>query len=331
LSDLKTKQRENAAMMADAAFYDYLKDEIARRLVDRISCISRDFSTATDVGCHSGIIAKYLGDVGNIQNLIQLDMSRKTLFRDVIPSQLSRANSTDAKNSTSQNTSTNAVRSASALGGANGGKFRNIRIVADHEYLPLAPASQDMIMSSMSLHWVNDLPSFFQQTLTALKPDGVFVGCMLAGETLQELRSALALADIERKGGVSPHLSPFARSKDIGDLMSSAGFTMLTVDVDTIQVPYPDMFTLIDHLQRMGEQNAPFHLQNAVSKDVFLAAAAIFQEMYKDNDDLIPVTFDITFMIGWRHHSTQNKAAKRGSAKAKIGDDAVLFPSAATN
>ena len=42
-----------------------------------------------------------------------------------------------------------------------------------------------------------------------LKPDGVFIGGMFGGETLVELRVALQLAEMEREGGFSPHISPF--------------------------------------------------------------------------------------------------------------------------
>lgn len=45
------------------------------------------------------------------------------------------------------------------------------------------------------------------------------------------------------------HVSPFVGAKDVGDLLTSAGFNMVSVDVDTINVLYPDMFTLIDHLE----------------------------------------------------------------------------------
>jgi len=35
--------------------------------------------------------------------------------------------------------------------------------------------------------------------------------------------------------------------------MSSAGFSLPTVDHDTITIPFPDMFTLVEHLQ--GPEN----------------------------------------------------------------------------
>jgi NADH dehydrogenase [ubiquinone] 1 alpha subcomplex assembly factor 5 len=50
------------------------------------------------------------------------------------------------------------------------------------------------------MHWVNDLPGALRQVHSVLKPDGVFVGAMLGGDTLFELRSSLQLAEQERLG-----------------------------------------------------------------------------------------------------------------------------------
>jgi NADH dehydrogenase [ubiquinone] 1 alpha subcomplex assembly factor 5 len=48
------------------------------------------------------------------------------------------------------------------------------------------------------------------QIKEALRPDGVFIGAILGGDTLFELRTSLQLAEIEREGGISPHVSPMA-------------------------------------------------------------------------------------------------------------------------
>jgi SAM-dependent methyltransferase len=55
--------------------------------------------------------------------------------------------------------------------------------------LPFAPASVDLIVSNLDMHWINDLPGFLKRCKQALKPDGVFLASMLGGATLQELRS----------------------------------------------------------------------------------------------------------------------------------------------
>lgn len=67
------------------------------------------------------------------------------------------------------------------------------------------------------------------QILQVLKPDGVFIGAMVGGETLYELRCSLQLAETEREGGFSPRVSPYTAVTDLGNLLGQAGFNMLTV------------------------------------------------------------------------------------------------------
>lgn len=71
-----------------------------------------------------------------------------------------------------------------------------------------------MVVSNLSLHWVNDLPGCFDAIFRALKPDGVFLASMFGGDTLFELRSALQLAELERRGGIAAHISPFVQVND---------------------------------------------------------------------------------------------------------------------
>ena len=127
-------------------------------------------------------------------------------------------------------------------------------------------------MSCLSLHWVNDLPGALVQVNKALKPDGLFLAAMFGGDTLFELRASLQLAQIDREGGISPHVSPmtgnlpsfilqalrpaYPDTRDVSNLLGRAGFTLLTVDVDEVKVAYPSMWELLDDLRFMGESNA---------------------------------------------------------------------------
>ena len=65
-------------------------------------------------------------------------------------------------------------------------------VVADEEALPFAPQSFDLVLSAMTLHWVNDLPGALIQISRCLRPDGLFLAAMLGGGTLWQLRQALA-------------------------------------------------------------------------------------------------------------------------------------------
>jgi len=293
---MKHTQRNVAATRPDSHDYDYLRDQVALYLVDRLSDIKRKFPVAADIGCNTGNIGKYLSQEGGIETLIQIDSSEKMLYRDVHkPQGWGTDNPANIK--------------------------REIkRIHADEENLPLEENSINLAMSSLSMHWLNDLPGMMKQICKALKPDGCFIGAMLGGNTLQELRSAFAVADMERKGGVSPHVSPFTRPSDIGELLTQAGFALPTVDTDTLVVKYPDMFTLIDHLSGMGETSVSLSRAPYLSRDVALAAAAAYQGMYADEQGLIPCTFQVLYMIGWSPHTSQPQPLERGTGQVKIED-----------
>uniref|UniRef100_A0A7N5ZRI6 Methyltransferase type 11 domain-containing protein n=1 Tax=Anabas testudineus TaxID=64144 RepID=A0A7N5ZRI6_ANATE len=171
-----------------------------------------------------------------------------------------------------------------------------------------------------SLHWINDLPGALRQIHQVLKPDGVFIGAMVGGETLYELRCSLQLAETEREGGFSPHVSPYTAVTDLGNLLGRAGFNMLTVDVDDVQVHYPGITEVMTDLQGMGESNCAWNRKSLLHRDTILAAAAIYNEMYGNEDGSIPATFEILYLIGWKPHESQAKPAKRGSATASFGD-----------
>ncbi|XP_010785911.1 NADH dehydrogenase [ubiquinone] 1 alpha subcomplex assembly factor 5-like, partial [Notothenia coriiceps] len=153
-----------------------------------------------------------------------------------------------------------------------------------------------------------------------LKPDGVFIGAMVGGETLYELRCSLQLGETEREGGFSPHVSPYTAVTDLGNLLGQAGFTMLTVDTDEVQVHYPGIIEVMTDLQGMGESNCAWNRRSMLNRDSILAAAAIYKEMYGSEDGSVPATFEILYMIGWKPHESQAKPAKRGSANVSFAD-----------
>ncbi|XP_074891588.1 arginine-hydroxylase NDUFAF5, mitochondrial isoform X2 [Buteo buteo] len=199
-----------------------------------------------------------------------------------------------------------------------------VSVVADEEYLPFKEDTFDLVVSSLSLHWVNDLPRAFREIHQVLKPDGVFIGAMFGGDTLYELRCSLQLAELEREGGFSPHVSPFTAVSDLGHLLSRAGFNTLTVDTDEIQVNYPGLFEIMEDLQGMGESNCCWNRKPLLHRETMLAAAAIYQEMYGNSDGSVPATFQIYYMIGWKFHESQAKPAQRGSATVSFGDLAKI-------
>lgn len=186
---------------------------------------------------------------------------------------------------------------------------------------PFEPDSFDLVLSSLSLHWINDLPGALAQIHGVLRPDSPFVGAMLGGDTLFELRTSLQLAEQERRGGISPRVSPLADVRDVGGLLQRAGFGMLTVDVEDVVVDYPDTFALMQDLQAMGEGNAVLGREmGALGRDVLLASEAVYRAMHGNEDGSVPATFRVIHMIGWKAGGDQPKPLKRGSGEVNLKD-----------
>uniref|UniRef100_A0A8C4K9W7 Arginine-hydroxylase NDUFAF5, mitochondrial n=1 Tax=Dromaius novaehollandiae TaxID=8790 RepID=A0A8C4K9W7_DRONO len=209
---LKRKQKNWAALQPEPAKCDYLREEVGGRVADRVFDITRAFPLALDVGSGRGYIAQHLTKE-TVEKLIQVDIAEN------------------------------------ALKNARETEIPTVNVVADEEFLPFKEDTFDLVVSSLSLHWVNDLPRAFREIHQVLKPDGVFIGAMFGGDTLYELRCSLQLAELEREGGFSPHVSPFTAVSDLGHLLSRAGFNTLTVDTDEIQVNYPGLFQVMEDLQ----------------------------------------------------------------------------------
>ena len=187
--------------------------------------------------------------------------------------------------------------------------------------LPFESDSFNAVLSSLSLHWVNDLPGMLSQINRILKPDSPFLAAMLGGDSLFELRTSLQLADLALRGGVSTHVSPLADVRDIGGLLTKAGFKMLTVDVDDIIVDYPNVFALMTDLQAMGENNAALTREpSGLRRDVMAAAEAIYRELHAEGGETVPATFRIIYMIGWTEGQNQPKPLERGAGQLNIKD-----------
>ena len=74
--------------------------------------------------------------------------------------------------------------------------MKTFRLLADEEYLPFKENCFDLVVSSLSLHWVNNLQSCLSQIKYCLKEDGVFIGSVFGGDTLKELRFIKIVSNI---------------------------------------------------------------------------------------------------------------------------------------
>jgi SAM-dependent methyltransferase len=194
-------------------------------------------------------------------------------------------------------------------------------VAADEEALPFRDDAFDLVVSSLALHWVNDLPGALAQVRRALKPDGLFLAALFGGGTLAELRDALMDAEMTEEGGASPRVSPFADVRDMGALLQRAGFALPVVDVDTIAVTFPDALALMKDLRGMGETNAVKARRSGFLRRATLGRAVeAYRDRHGDADGRIPATFRVLFVTAWAPATSQPKPLRPGSASARLAD-----------
>ena len=274
--------RERAA--AALAEHDFLLRECADRLSDRLLDVTRRFDRALVLGCHRGELAPLLQERAGLAQIVQADLSPAM------------------------------ARAAQASNGWPG-------IAADEEFLPFAEQSFDLVISNLSLHWVNDLPGALIQARRALRPDGLFLASLLGGETLHELRAALMEAELQTLGGASPRVSPFTDVRDAGGLLQRAGFALPVVDSDTITVSYESIFKLMGDLRGMGETNAVAEQRRGFTpRELVVRAGALYAEHHAGADERLRATFLILTLTGWAPHESQQQPLRPSSANHRLAD-----------
>ena len=133
---------------------------------------------------------------------------------------------------------------------------------------------------------------------------------------------ALAAAESEIEGGLSPRVSPFADLRDAAGLLQRAGFAMPVADSETIDVEYESALALMRDLGAMGEgqpgRRAPPRLQPSRH------AAARRGDLRRALRHCRPAgsrpRFEVLFLHGWAPAPSQPKPLKPGSAAHRLAE-----------
>jgi SAM-dependent methyltransferase len=274
--------RRRARAASGYGQYSFLKQAAAEDIALRLLPVNRRFGRVLDLGAHDGTLGRALGG----------DPALAGRVGDVVTSDLSPA------------------FSKSPLG-----------VAADEEALPFADASFDLVVSALSLHWVNDLPGVLIQIRRVLKPDGLFIGIVLGGRTLTELRQSLLAAEEEARGGAANRVSPVMDVIDAAGLLQRTGFAMPVADNDARTVRYANPMRLLADLKGMGE-TAALASRDAppLTRGILLRAMDIYAEKFSDSDGCVRATFEFVALSGWAPGPDQPQPKRPGSATARLAD-----------
>ncbi len=194
-----------------------LQAEVLNRLLERLDYMRIDPAMVLDLGCGTGQAIRALLKRYRRANVIAMDLAEAMLAQ--------------------------AQRRYPLLA-------RKLLVNADLETLPLAADSVDLVFSSLTLQWSNDLPAAFAEIKRVGRPGGLTLFTTLGVNTLQELRRSWALID------ESPRVHQFMDMHDVGDAMMRAGLSQPVVDMEEITLTYTDFGDLMRDIKGIGATNA---------------------------------------------------------------------------
>jgi malonyl-CoA O-methyltransferase len=121
-------------------------------------------------------------------------------------------------------------------------------VCADIQTLPFAPASFDLVWSSLMLQWCNRTDLAFSEVRRCLRHGGSFVFSTFGPATLQELRASFA--------DDHTHVSRFPAPNELKVQLEQSGFTDVRIETQDEVLHYADVKNLMLELKAIGAHNA---------------------------------------------------------------------------
>ena len=261
---------------AAAATYDnaaVLQRTVSERLVERLAMIKLVPGFILDIGAGTGHSARLLEKKYSKAKVFQLDMSYEMAL-------ISRKNSK---------------------------RFfsRQNFICGDAERLPFADALFDLVYSSLSFQWCNDLDKCIAETTRTMNNNGFLIFATLGPDTLRELRHCWAQADDRI------HINTFIDMHDIGDALVRSGLDSVVMDVEYITMTYENCVDLMRELKSLGAHNVNTDRHKGLTgKNTFNEMQQQY-ETYRHNGKL-PASFEIIYGSAWKATEKIKSRANEG-------------------
>ena len=270
-----SKQKVRRAFDRAADSYDdaaVLQKEVCRRLLEKLEYIRLSPQLILDAGVGTGEAVSPLMRRYKKSRVIALDLSERML----------------------------------AKASEHGGLLRKPGLVcADLEQLPFRDACFELIFSSLTLQWCNDLQATMRDLLRVLKPGGLLMFTTFGPDTLKELRACWSRIDD------AVHVNEFADMHDTGDGLLRAGFADPVMEAETITVNYRNVDQLLADLRAIGANVTAEGGRAGLTAPPVLSKLRDAYDEFRVNG-LLPASYEVVYGHAWKPDSSrQNRSELR--------------------
>jgi malonyl-CoA O-methyltransferase len=289
--NLPNKNDVRRSFDAAANTYDdnaFLQREVADRLFERLDYIKAPQGHMLDLGCGTGYTT----------NLLQKRYPEAAITAlDLAPAMLAATRTALPKRGILQ--SLFSKQPAVSL------------LCADAESLPLADASLDFVLSSLTLQWCNPQIAT-REVARVLHNNGLFMFTTLGPDTLKELRAAFRAVDD------SAHVNEFVDMHDIGDMLVEAGFADPVMDQEIITLTYSDLKSMLRELKGIGAHNVmPDRPAGLMGRERWQKMVNAYERFRTDGR--LPATYEVIYGHAWMPAQKKQKTVD-GAQAISLGD-----------
>ena len=263
---------------AKSSSYDehsFVQKEVSERMIKRLKFLKSKPLNILDIGCGTGYLSNLISQYLPNSNIVCMDFSYEMVSQC---------------------------------------KNKNIKLeplVADAEYMPFKTSTFDLVISSFTLHWCQQIDKIFSDIFRILKNDGNFMFTTVGPDTLKELRDAYKLIDNYE------HINTFDDMHTYGDILLSSGFHDPVMDIERLIIEYKNFNEVLQSLRKTGASTVIYNESKFTTKKSLKNLENHYKKSNKNG--LFPVTYEMIYGVAWKR-STQNPINNEVVIPIKISD-----------
>jgi len=167
-------------------------------------------------------------------------------------------------------------------------RFPALWLCGDAEDLPLADASVDLIFSSLSVQWCEQLPRLFAELHRVLKPGGQLLFSTLGPGTLWELKSAWQQVDRY------VHVNRFPPLASVDEALTRAGLAEAAWHREERVLRYQSLSDLTRELKALGAHNVNRGQPEGLTGRHKIQALKAAYEQYRE-EGALPASYEVYY------------------------------------
>ena len=247
--------------------FSEIQEKISNDLFLKFNEIKINPISILDLGCGTGKNALHILDRFKGSQIINFDFSESMLIK--ARDNILRRNQTSINNT-----------------------FHHHHICGDIENLPIKENSIDLVWSSSSIQWSNDLPILFSNIKKILKPNGCFIFSTFGPKTLIELKI------ITNKLSSLPRTNNFFDAPHIESSLRKENFKIQTIENEIKIFKYKNVNDILNAIKGVGATNGNIKRDKGLKGRKFIKD---IKNEYKDFiiDGLYPATYEVIYGVVW--------------------------------